>query len=78
MSEDLAKVAEEGAGAKVVPAKSEEPRIGVVICHCGLNIAGSVDVKDVTKFAATLPHVAYAEDNRYTCSDLGRNRSRKL
>jgi len=77
MSEDIAKVAEEGAGAKVVPAKPEELRIGVFVCHCGLNIAGSVDVKDVTKFAATLPHVAYAEDNRYTCSDPGQDSLKK-
>ena len=77
MSEDIAKVAEEGAGAKVVPAKPEEPRIGVFICHCGLNIAGSVDVKEVTKFAATLPNVVYADDNRYTCSDPGQDLIKK-
>ncbi len=49
----------------------EEPRIGVYICHCGLNIAGSVDCADVAKYAATLPHVVLAQDNRYTCSDQG-------
>jgi heterodisulfide reductase subunit A len=51
--------------------KSEETRIGVYVCHCGLNIAGSVDCEEVAKFASTLPHVALAKDNRYTCSDQG-------
>jgi len=49
----------------------EEVRIGVYVCHCGLNIAGSVDCKEVAEFAATLPHVALARDYRYTCSDQG-------
>ncbi len=46
-------------------------RIGVYICHCGLNIAGSVDCEEVAKYAATLPGVVVAKDNRYTCSDPG-------
>lgn len=46
----------------------EEPRIGVFICHCGINIGGYVDVPEVTKYAKTLPNVAYAENNLYTCS----------
>jgi heterodisulfide reductase subunit A len=50
---------------------SEEIRIGVYVCHCGLNIAGSVDCEEVAKFAATLPHVVLAKDNMYTCSDQG-------
>ncbi|MEM3627445.1 MAG: CoB-CoM heterodisulfide reductase HdrA2 [Candidatus Bathyarchaeia archaeon] len=49
----------------------EEIRIGVYVCHCGLNIAGSVDCEEVARFAATLPHVVLAKDNRYTCSDQG-------
>ena len=48
---------------------SEEPRIGVFVCHCGLNIGGVVDSKGVAKYAETLPHVVYATDNLYTCSD---------
>lgn len=46
----------------------EEPRVGVFICHCGINIAGVVDVKAVVEFARGLPGVVYAEDNLYTCS----------
>lgn len=50
---------------------SEEPRIGVFICHCGINIGGVVNVPEVTEYAKTLPHVAYAEHNLYTCSEAG-------
>ena len=46
----------------------QEPRIGVFVCHCGRNIAGVVDVKDVVAYASTLPNVVHAEDNVYTCS----------
>ena len=46
----------------------EEPRIGVFICHCGINIGGIVDVPEVVEYAKTLPNVAYAEHNLYTCS----------
>lgn len=46
----------------------EPPRIGVFVCKCGTNIAGVVDVPDVTAYAATLPYVVYATDNLYTCS----------
>ncbi|MEM2386952.1 MAG: FAD-dependent oxidoreductase, partial [Candidatus Bathyarchaeia archaeon] len=47
----------------------EEPRIGVFICHCGINIGGIVRVPEVVEYAKTLPNVVYAEDNLYTCSD---------
>ena len=47
---------------------SEPPRVGVFICHCGSNIAGYVDVADVREYAKTLPNVAHAETNLYTCS----------
>ncbi len=50
---------------------NQEPRIGVYVCHCGLNIGGVVDCVEVAKFAATLPNVVVAKDNRYTCSDQG-------
>ena len=46
-------------------------RIGVFICHCGENIAGTVDVEAVTQAAARLPGVAHAEHYRYMCSDPG-------
>jgi heterodisulfide reductase subunit A len=49
----------------------EAPRIGVYVCHCGLNIAGTVNCEAVARFAATLPNVAISKDDRYTCSDQG-------
>jgi len=51
--------------------EEEEPRIGVFICHCGVNIGGVVNVPQVVKYAKTLPNVAYSEDNIYTCSEAG-------
>ena len=46
----------------------EEPRIGVFVCHCGINIGGIVNVPAVVEYAKTLPNVTYAEANVYTCS----------
>jgi len=46
----------------------EEPRIGVFVCHCGINIGGVVNVPEVVEYATTLPNVVYAEANLYTCS----------
>jgi len=46
----------------------EEPRVGVFICHCGMNIARTVDVEQVVEYAGKLPHVTHAEHNLYTCS----------
>ena len=48
-------------------------RIGVYVCHCGSNIAGIVDVKEVAKFAESLPFVVMAKDYIYMCSDPGQN-----
>ncbi len=48
--------------------KGETPRVGVFVCSCGINIAGVVDVKEVREYAATLPGVAYVENNLFTCS----------
>jgi heterodisulfide reductase subunit A len=49
----------------------------VFVCHCGLNIAGVIDVKAVTEYAKTLPDVVYTKDNRYTCADPGQEEIRK-
>lgn len=48
-------------------------RVGVYVCHCGLNIAGVVDVEEVAKFAQGLPNVVVAKDYMYMCSDPGQN-----
>ncbi len=56
---------------------SEEPRVGVFICHCGLNIAGVIDVKELEEYARTLPNVVYVERNPYTCADPGQEGIKK-
>ncbi len=48
-----------------------KPRIGVFVCHCGVNIGGVVNVPAVVDYAKALPNVAYAEGNLYTCSSEG-------
>ena len=51
-----------------VDVKGQEPRIGVFVCHCGINIGGVVNVQEVREYAKTLDGVAYVEENLYTCS----------
>ncbi|MBW1740925.1 MAG: CoB--CoM heterodisulfide reductase iron-sulfur subunit A family protein [Deltaproteobacteria bacterium] len=46
----------------------QEPRVGVFVCNCGINIGGFLNVPEVVKFAKTLPNVVYVEDNLFTCS----------
>jgi heterodisulfide reductase subunit A len=46
----------------------EEPKIGVFVCNCGINIGGIVDVPAVREYARSLPHVVHVEDNLFTCS----------
>ena len=46
----------------------EEPRIGVFVCNCGINIGGVIDVPNVTEYASTLPNVVFADENLFTCS----------
>jgi heterodisulfide reductase subunit A len=55
----------------------EPLRVGVFVCHCGLNIAGTVDVHAVAEYAKTLPDVVYVKENRYTCADPGQEEIRK-
>jgi heterodisulfide reductase subunit A len=46
-------------------------RIGVFICHCGLNIASRIDVEALAAFGRTLPHVVVSRDYKFMCSDPG-------
>ena len=48
-------------------------KIGVFICHCGINIAGTVDVELVAEALRAYPGVAFATTYKYTCSDPGQN-----
>ena len=53
--------------------KEDGLRIGVFVCDCGLNIAGTVDTADVTEYAKTLDDVICVVRNKYTCADPGQN-----
>lgn len=48
-------------------------RIGVFVCHCGINIAGTVDVKKVSQELSQHPEVVHSQDYVYMCSDPGQN-----
>ncbi len=48
--------------------RGKPPRIGCFICHCGINIGGTVDVPAVVEYCKTLPNVVLADRNLYTCS----------
>ena len=47
---------------------TEEPRIGVFVCHCGINIGSVVDVPAVVEYAKTLPNVVHTQEGLYVCS----------
>ncbi|MDY7018805.1 MAG: FAD-dependent oxidoreductase [Chloroflexota bacterium] len=55
----------------------EEVKIGVYVCWCGLNIAGTLDSVEVAKYAGTLPHVVISRDYKYVCSDPGQDLIKK-
>ena len=46
-----------------IDVSDQEPRVGVFVCNCGINIGGVADVPAVREYAATLPHVVHVEDN---------------
>jgi len=51
----------------------EERRIGVYVCHCGSNIADTVDCAQVAEYAKDLPNVVVSRDYKYMCSEPGQN-----
>ncbi|MCD6387207.1 MAG: CoB--CoM heterodisulfide reductase iron-sulfur subunit A family protein, partial [Methanophagales archaeon] len=55
----------------------EEIRIGVYVCHCGMNIAATVDVEEVAEFASKLPNVVVSRAYRYMCSEPGQEMIKK-
>jgi heterodisulfide reductase subunit A len=52
---------------------SEESKVGVFVCHCGMNIAGTINVKQVIDYAKTLPHVVEAKEYVFMCSAPGQD-----
>jgi heterodisulfide reductase subunit A len=59
------------AAAAGSTTKQGDARIGVFICHCGTNIAGSMDIEAVQEAAKTIPHVGYVDNYKYMCSMPG-------
>ena len=57
---------------------NEEPRIGVFVCNCGVNIAGVVDVNALEAYAKKLPQVAYATQNLFTCSQDSQEKMKEI
>lgn len=51
----------------------DEPKVGVYVCNCGVNIGATVNVPEVVRFAQRLPNVAVAREHKYTCSEPGQN-----
>jgi heterodisulfide reductase subunit A len=66
----------EARGSDIEPVKipeekdveGQDPRIGVFVCNCGINIGGIVDVPAVQEYAATMPNVVFTDSNLFTCS----------
>jgi heterodisulfide reductase subunit A-like polyferredoxin len=48
--------------------QGQEPRIGVFVCNCGINIGGVVNVPRIREYAKTIENVVHVEDNLFTCS----------
>ncbi len=73
-----------GTDARVIKIPDEldvedqEPRIGVFVCNCGINIGGVVDVPTVAEYASTLPYVIHTEQNLFTCSQDTQDRMKEI
>jgi heterodisulfide reductase subunit A-like polyferredoxin len=71
-TEDLASARNTLVKVKEYPAEIDstglEPRIGVFVCNCGINIGGIVNVPGLAEYAGTLPHVVHVDQNLFTCS----------
>ncbi|UCG33814.1 MAG: CoB--CoM heterodisulfide reductase iron-sulfur subunit A family protein, partial [Phycisphaerales bacterium] len=52
---------------------SGPPRVGVMVCHCGINIAGVLDVEDLVEHARTVPDVVVAKNHQFACSSTGQD-----
>ena len=54
-----------------VTSPTEEPKVGVYVCHCGGNISDHVEVDRVLEYASQLPNVVVSRQNSFMCSDPG-------
>jgi len=68
LSEERGKLVTKKEYPEEKDVSKKEPRIGVFVCHCGINIGAVVNVPEVVEYASKLPRVVYTERNLYTCS----------
>ncbi|MCK4480152.1 MAG: FAD-dependent oxidoreductase, partial [Candidatus Lokiarchaeota archaeon] len=66
-----------GIPEKIVK-ETDIPRIGVLICHCGINIGKYIDIPQVIEHIKTLPNVVFCEDNLYSCSSDSQERIKEV
>nr|WP_297058743.1 FAD-dependent oxidoreductase [Thermosulfurimonas sp.] len=83
VSELLAEARGKDQVAKEFPPEDQDllslpPRVGVFVCHCGVNIAGVVDVERVKEYAAQLPGVVYADTTVYSCAQDSLERLKEI
>jgi len=58
--------------------ETDKPRLGVLICHCGINIGKYIDIPQVIERIKTLPDVYFCEDNLYSCSSDSQERIKEV
>ena len=61
-----------------IDVAGEDPRVGVFVCNCGINIAGTVDCKEVEDFAETLDNVVFSCQNLFTCSQDSQDQMKEV
>lgn len=62
-----------------IPIKPEdEPRVGILVCQCGINIGGIVNVSEVVDYVSKLPYVVHVEENMYSCSSDSQERIKEI
>jgi heterodisulfide reductase subunit A-like polyferredoxin len=61
-----------------IDVAGQESRIGVFVCNCGVNISSVVDVAEVEEYAKTLPNVAFATQNLFTCSQDSQDKIKEI
>ncbi|MBW2142145.1 MAG: FAD-dependent oxidoreductase, partial [Deltaproteobacteria bacterium] len=61
-----------------IDVSSQEPRIGVFLCNCGVNISSVVDIPDLAEYAAGLPSVVHVEQSLFTCSQDAQDKMKQI
>lgn len=51
--------------------EDKQPRVGVYVCHCGINISYKVNIDEVREYVSKLPYVVIARDYKFMCSNVG-------